>query len=1287
MSRVDHLKQTLLSAGATSIKCVQNEIASVVVYYQALFTLLALCVFQTNAAARFIISSSAQWNCTDSIIDEECMIPLSKLYDSNQDPLELSSNSTITFLSGVHLLNSNILIRDVEDLTITFQMDSQLHCDSRGSIAFVNISNLQIHSLTMTNCGAKISEDLAHETIYVQTHSILKIKNGVKAAIFAANIKNFQMDNARINGSHGYGFLGINIIGNSFFTGTLINSSNTNSLTDYCGNPRLRPSQAARCHGGNALFVYNDYPSCPDSRESYSLTIESSAFSYGLDLTKNFRRYISQGYGLGIVISQIYYNVHMELINSTFSDNVAKSHGSNLFIRLIFSETNSNVSIQNCQILRGRCSQCNVPRGTPYSSLVFLYGLRVPSSRGKYKQCPNIDKEIERPLNNKQILLIENSNFYANHGGTISIILLSNLNYTRTYTAMIRNCTLSRNEATKSGALYVADVSPRPENTKELEVILENTTFKEHVTLTTPYADTQPNTNLLLSIKKFTFRDCTFMDNDATVIVAHDTSLHFEGVNVFERNKARVGAAITLTGVSIMYLRPNTQITFDNNTALERGGAMYLTGGSEESYFFDCQIQVFDPSFEELSVVNISMTFVNNTARDAGDALYGGRIDACYVAAPSRFLYTRTYTMSATFDTITDFEGQPPSTSLVSSDPIKICFCFNGKHNCSIKQQHFSKYPGEEFGISVVGVGQRDGTVPAVVLAYSHKLNVFRNSSQQTGRLCTDTFYRMESNLSNITERLFLIPNTAKSYYPSPLRVTVQLLDCNTLTGFVHNRGKGICTCVTKLRERNITCDIDTKTITRQPPYWISNYSNHLLLHDNCPYDYCKTTSVEITMSEPNISQQCAFDRYGTLCGSCREGFSQVFGSSRCLKCSNTYLILIIPFALAGIVLVIFLFTLNLTVSVGTINGSIFYANIVKINETIFFPPGDRSFFRVFISWLNLDLGIETCFFDGMSPLAKITLQFAFPLYLWAIVALVILAFRHSTRIVKLVRLFGNHSVSVLATTFLLSCTKLQRTITSALSVTTLQYFDGTRAVWLYDGTVQYATNGHLALFLFSLLFLLAIGFPYALLIFTVQFLRRYSSKWFLRWVNKFMPIFDAYLGPYKPKQGYWTGLLIFVRFMLVAVFAIDVFGNPAVDIFVVSVIALLLVMFNLGQGGVYNRISLTVLEVSYTVNLGVLAAATALVRQINGKQRPAVIYTSTAIALVTFLGTLVYHLKLQCTKWHTQWKTYRQRKKQEHLVTSGDYEDSLYKDSTKIETTWKLVTSTMVELDNESDS
>jgi len=73
---------------------------------------------------------------------------------------------------------------------------------------------------------------------------------------------------------------------------------------------------------------------------------------------------------------------------------------------------------------------------------------------------------------------------------------------------------------------------------------------------------------------------------------------------------------------------------------------------------------------------------------------------------------------------------------------------------------------------------------------------------------------------------------------------------------------------------------------------------------------------------------------------------------------------------------------LSNTVPMGKINGPIYYANIVMANTAIFFPnkAGNTSL-SWFIAWLNLDLGIETCFYNGLNINAyvKTWLQFIFP--------------------------------------------------------------------------------------------------------------------------------------------------------------------------------------------------------------------------------------------------------------------------------------------------------------------
>ena len=83
--------------------------------------------------------------------------------------------------------------------------------------------------------------------------------------------------------------------------------------------------------------------------------------------------------------------------------------------------------------------------------------------------------------------------------------------------------------------------------------------------------------------------------------------------------------------------------------------------------------------------------------------------------------------------------------------------------------------------------------------------------------------------------------------------------------------------------------------------------------------------------------EQCTYQRSGLLCGSCKSNLSLAIGTSQCLECTNTHFTLLLPFALAGLMLVLFLIVCNLTVSMGTVNGLIFYVNIVHVNRAFFF--------------------------------------------------------------------------------------------------------------------------------------------------------------------------------------------------------------------------------------------------------------------------------------------------------------------------------------------------------------
>ena len=76
----------------------------------------------------------------------------------------------------------------------------------------------------------------------------------------------------------------------------------------------------------------------------------------------------------------------------------------------------------------------------------------------------------------------------------------------------------------------------------------------------------------------------------------------------------------------------------------------------------------------------------------------------------------------------------------------------------------------------------------------------------------------------------------------------------------------------------------------------------------------------------------------GSVCGS-NVGIS--LGSSPCTPCSDDWYIGLIGIVaaafIAGIASVILMLALNLTVAVGTLNGILFYANIVAANTDTYF--------------------------------------------------------------------------------------------------------------------------------------------------------------------------------------------------------------------------------------------------------------------------------------------------------------------------------------------------------------
>ena len=435
--------------------------------------------------------------------------------------------------------------------------------------------------------------------------------------------------------------------------------------------------------------------------------------------------------------------------------------------------------------------------------------------------------------------------------------------------------------------------------------------------------------------------------------------------------------------------------------------------------------------------------------------------------------------------------------------------------------------------------------------------------------------------LGSVVQTNFVFP---KEIYSYPVYINISFHPCPP--GFSLSKHPPFrCDCNQLMQQLpGVKCHIQDQTISRSGLVWIGSDGNETVAASNCPFNYCNREEIDMTLEDPD--SQCNFNHSGTLCGGCQPGFSLALGSNRCMNCSNTNLALLLPFALAGCVLVCFIKVIDLTIPQGTLNGLIFYANIVQANEYLLFNEKQTNPLTVFIAWLNLDLGIETCFFNGLTAYGKTWLQFVFPFYIWSIAGLIIILAKYSDKVAKVM---GNNSVPVLATLFFLSYAKLFHAIITSLSFTNLSITHGGRAVWSADGNLDYLGPEHAPLFVVAAATLLFLWLPYTLLLLLGQWMHRFNCHLFTRIMIKIKPFLDAHYGPLNGNHRYWFGALLLMKAAILLISALISQNRTIIAVYSITMCALVLTGFSVS---VYKSLAVVTFNAVWFVNLGILSVS-----------------------------------------------------------------------------------------------
>ena len=788
---------------------------------------------------------------------------------------------------------------------------------------------------------------------------------------------------------------------------------------------------------------------------------------------------------------------------------------------------------------------------------------------------------------------------------------------------------------------------------------------------------------LINSHEKVFIQDSRFHGNKGTPLFAYQSTFELMGETVFRDNTADRGGGLALYNSTVTF-GPGSNTQFINNTALEFGGAIYIVSLPSILPAIFIHIEnlpnvivaalitnnglLRQSCFFSITENSTKINFMGNTATLGGLDIYGATV------------YTNVCSLR---EEIFVFHNKISNGFQVTSDPSRVCFCNNDNPQCTSTTFlviNKTRYPGELLSVSVVLTGYNFGRVAGSVYtnAVGRDYREVISESQHVqfaSMQCTELQYNIISQQNQTTFVLLALtaqdPFTpeindfetslrdansvrCKNLNPpctalltAPVYINVTIEECPL--GFILNKTSGMCDCdqtignLTHSDGTPLTCTIHNRTgyITRKGTIWVGvdtqlNNTDIYYWHRNCPKDYCNRSEILVDLRHPDI--QCRLNRDGVLCGSCQSGYSLQLGSNECAQCDNNTISLLIIFAVLGILLVVLITTLDLTVANGTLNGLIFYANIVWINNAVLFPARERLSFGYYIitisiAWINLDFGIGTCFSEGLDQLSKSGLQFVFPVYIWCIAGLIILIAHYSTRATKLV---GKNSVAVLATLFLLSYGKLFRNILDVFIHADVTDSRGEiRTVWALDGNVEYVKIEHIVLILVSAIFFVLILLPFTLMLLLVPFLTAKSNYKLLDWINRLKPFFDTYYGPFKHRKRYqvWTGILLVSRVVVLITFASLPTGDPYVNMLLIIVISTLLLVYTTIVGLLYKKLYMSLLEVSYLVNLILLGGAFFInqtsprISLLDSEQPNPVPIISVCCVLIQFAGIVLFHV------------------------------------------------------------
>ena len=536
----------------------------------------------------------------------------------------------------------------------------------------------------------------------------------------------------------------------------------------------------------------------------------------------------------------------------------------------------------------------------------------------------------------------------------------------------------------------------------------------------------------------------TFSNNKGTALHLFIFSLVFEGDTLFINNSATNGAAVYLEKVQFVSSDDNANVQFINNSADQKGGAMYIDLVSLD--FVHCDV------FQRIPYAS-NISFSNNSAVIAGNSIYFNVAKDCQVITdinnkssllyyPNMFKYFEKSIFTKTSPVVTspyNIKLYPPAIAICNSDndyflqgskmlgePIQITASVFDYFNNITEPVTFSvncKTCGSEYILS------------------TYLISVHNQSMYELKIL--PTVAKDVVNNANIS--ITLLSALSSIYRQINASLSIELSSCRA--GYLFDFAQGQCVCYPHsglVHCKGYFVEIKIGYLTKE------HYTSSI-----CPNNYCSSEYPETSPGYYRLhgkpDNQCSSHRTGVGCGECKSGYTLAYDSPDCIntdKCSAGMTILVIVLTILywiAIVAVVFgLMYFQFQISSGYAYGIIYYYSIVDVLLVNDVSEEVSQLVNILSSFAKLtpQLFGQLCFVRGLSGIDQQFIHYSHALAVSLILLIIVLMTRYSP---KLTRFVGRCIIRVICILLLLSYTCLASTSLQLLRPLTFNDVDEVR--------------------------------------------------------------------------------------------------------------------------------------------------------------------------------------------------------------------------------------------------